>query len=241
MTLTAHIQQVVPQWHSVAPAYPLNPLDTWIFFGRLPALAHLDVTNMGMDNLQQGTEMNGRPSPTVELYAFLQQIVLPAHLQSIVRIQKTSTGKPYLPSTNQHISISHTAVAYALAIAPMPCGIDIEAIAPAKITPSLIKYCCTPQEVAYLENCNEKYAFFTLWTAKEAVMKIMGVWPGSTPASIEVLPRKNHTPLQGPFVYHCTHHQHALSLALQSRSPSIIHFVQMDLPTKKLKGLEKRY
>lgn len=75
------------------------------------------------------------------------------------------SGKPYFPSGEHFLSVSHTGPFFAAAFAPFPIGLDAEK---GDLRPServLEKY-FDPEE--------KKEAFARVWTAKEAVSKIGG-------------------------------------------------------------------
>lgn len=94
-------------------------------------------------------------------------------------------GKPYFEDAAWlQYNLSHTDACVVLAHGTVPCGIDIEKIrkAPARVAERFF----TPAE---RENpdCSDR-RFFTLWTAKEAVLKQIGTGLAISPEQIEILP-----------------------------------------------------
>jgi len=83
-------------------------------------------------------------------------------------------GKPSLREyPDIHFSISHCQEAVGCLLADHPCGLDIERIRKAK--EDLVRYTMSPGEVdaIYASACPD-IAFTSLWTQKEAVLKLAG-------------------------------------------------------------------
>jgi 4'-phosphopantetheinyl transferase len=80
-------------------------------------------------------------------------------------------GKPSLPGdTALHFNVSHSAGLLALAFAPMPVGVDPDAL-------EIAERFFSPAEIELLKACpeqNRTEAFFTCWTRKEAYIKARG-------------------------------------------------------------------
>ena len=86
---------------------------------------------------------------------------------------KDERGKPYIPGTNLHVSISHSKAGIACVIAEFPVGIDIEEVSRMKLM--LARKICTPAELAQFDETECKQDFLCrLWTLKEANYKICG-------------------------------------------------------------------
>ena len=81
-------------------------------------------------------------------------------------------GKPFFVGVPEvHFSISHTNGLWVCAFAARPVGLDAQARRPVHTEP-LIRRCFHAREQAYLERCPD--AFFALWAAKEACVKLTG-------------------------------------------------------------------
>lgn len=83
-------------------------------------------------------------------------------------------GKPYLPGHPEvHFSISHCKEAAGCLVADRPCGLDIERIRKAK--DDLVRHTMNPEEAeSIFASPFPDIAFTSLWTQKEAVLKLKG-------------------------------------------------------------------
>jgi 4'-phosphopantetheinyl transferase len=95
-------------------------------------------------------------------------------------------GKPYLTSGKSYFNISHSGEYVVLAIADTEVGVDIEFIKPYSM--SVAHRCFTPAEIDWMVQKGNDEAFYTLWTAKESVMKAFGMGFSMVPSSFSVLP-----------------------------------------------------
>ena len=111
-----------------------------------------------------------------------------------LEFSRTEKGKPYLVNGNWHFNISHSGNFVACAIAKNPIGIDIEELRSVK--ESLCKKVCTEEELSFVYSDGEfsSRQFLQLWTAKEAVLKQIG---------IGISPDLSHFPVwkEGSFSY----------------------------------------
>ena len=89
-------------------------------------------------------------------------------------LAKGGRGAP-LPSGGVYWSLSHTLDFVAAVTAPRPVGIDIEKIK--SFTPALRERVAEPQEWELSESVDEML-FCRYWTAKEAVLKAIGIGLG---------------------------------------------------------------
>ena len=72
-----------------------------------------------------------------------------------------------------HFSLSHCNQALGCYISTAPCGLDIEALRPAK--EHLVRYCLNDEECRQVfSSPNPDATFISLWTRKEAVFKLQG-------------------------------------------------------------------
>lgn len=95
-----------------------------------------------------------------------------------IEFARTAQGKPYLPGSNIHFSLSHSGPWALLAIAPTPLiGVDIEANRRARDLLSIAQHYYHPEESAQLNSLNAEQQddyFYRLWTLKEAFFKAIG-------------------------------------------------------------------
>ena len=87
------------------------------------------------------------------------------------RLAKDSGGVP-LPANGLNWSVTHKPSLVAGVAGPEPLGIDIEPVRPR--SPNLFSKIAGPQEWA-LGNEDEWHLFYRFWTAKEAVLKALGI------------------------------------------------------------------
>jgi 4'-phosphopantetheinyl transferase len=86
-------------------------------------------------------------------------------------LEKDEKGVP-LPSNNHYWSIAHKKTMVAAVVATRPVGIDIEVLKPCN--PSLYRHIANDKEWALAPEIGHRY-FFRFWTAKEAVLKAVGI------------------------------------------------------------------
>ena len=91
-------------------------------------------------------------------------------LKRDIKIEYEESGKPYIKDSDFSISISHSKDMALVAINENAVGADIEVIRP--FNKKLINTYFTPDEIAFIDS-DEK--FFTVWTVKEAYLKLTGV------------------------------------------------------------------
>jgi len=87
-----------------------------------------------------------------------------------------------MPPADLDFNLSHTRGLVGVAVAPRAAvGIDVEQVAPDRVTASLEKTVFAPEELDALSPMRrdeEVEAFFTLWTLKEAYLKVRGFGMG---------------------------------------------------------------
>ncbi len=86
-----------------------------------------------------------------------------------IEIKYKPSGKPYIEGDEQYISISHSKDFVLVGINDTPIGVDTEVIRP--FNEKLIKTYFTDEEAEFIDR-DEK--FFTVWTVKEAFLKLTG-------------------------------------------------------------------
>lgn len=91
-------------------------------------------------------------------------------LNKEIEIEYKKSGKPYIKDSSYGISISHSRDMALVAIHETLVGADIEVIRP--FDKRMIKTYFTPEEIAFIDSAEK---FFTVWTVKEAYLKLTGV------------------------------------------------------------------
>lgn len=82
-------------------------------------------------------------------------------------------GKPSLAHhPDVHFNLSHCRCAVACAVADRAVGIDIERIG--RYNHNVAAYCMSPEELRWIEAEDTELRFTTLWTKKEALVKLLG-------------------------------------------------------------------
>lgn len=96
-----------------------------------------------------------------------------------VTFLRTDKGKPYLPGSNIHFSLSHSGHWALLAVANTGLiGVDIEAIKTTRNLNAIAEHYYHPQEFAHLQALKgdaQRDYFYRLWTLKEAFFKATGI------------------------------------------------------------------
>ena len=95
-----------------------------------------------------------------------------------VEFLRTDKGKPYLPHSNIHFSLSHSGHWALLAVSEMELiGVDIEEVNTARDLSNIAESYYHPQEFAVMQllpgEAQTDY-FYRLWTLKEAFLKAIG-------------------------------------------------------------------
>lgn len=90
-------------------------------------------------------------------------------LKKDIKIECTDSGKPYIKDSSYGISISHSKDMALVAINENAVGADIEVVRP--FNEKLIKRYFSKEEIAFIDSPEK---FFTIWTVKEAYLKLTG-------------------------------------------------------------------
>ena len=126
----------------------------------------------------------------------LAETLLQEHYGIRDSLERITSGQPFFPHCDVHVSISHCDQLVACALSREPVGIDIERIRPINL--KMCRHVCREEEKAYLlsgkeyeeEVCEDPeilQRFFEIWTAKEAYFKKCGT--GITDLrSVNILP-----------------------------------------------------
>ena len=91
-------------------------------------------------------------------------------LNKDIKIEYEKSGKPYIFDSSYGISISHSKDMALVAINEDLVGADIEVVRP--FNEKLIKTYFSPEEISFIDSPEK---FFTVWTVKEAYLKLTGV------------------------------------------------------------------
>jgi 4'-phosphopantetheinyl transferase len=103
-------------------------------------------------------------------------------------------GRPLLPGTGLHASVSHSADVVAVALTSCgPVGVDVEAVRPIDFA-AIAESVCTPAERI---NVRAEADFFTIWTRKEAVLKATGEGLSRPMSDVHVAPPSSAPALLG--------------------------------------------
>lgn len=96
-------------------------------------------------------------------------------------------GKPFLINdSNYFFSVSHSGNCIAFISSNCPIGIDLEQIQ--KCNMLVAKHCFTSQEYKFVEeSIDANEAFYKIWTAKEAYVKMLGVGLSKCFKSFDIL------------------------------------------------------
>ena len=106
---------------------------------------------------------------------------------SQVKLLYESGGKPYLESRAVELSISHSGELWGCALSKEPVGLDIQLIREKGVC-SVAKRFFHPEEYRYLQETGFS-DFFSLWTAKESYVNLLGTGIGGSFSHFSVVER----------------------------------------------------
>ena len=89
-----------------------------------------------------------------------------------MQLLKDEFGKPFLPDSEYHISISHSHEMAAVIASPISCGIDIQF--PVDKIRRLVPRYCSRKEIQATEKKNGFQTMHIIWGAKECIYKAHG-------------------------------------------------------------------
>lgn len=113
---------------------------------------------------------------SLAVFLLLQQALREEYgLKEVPEFAFGLNGKPYLKEHPEiHFNLSHCSRAAMCVVADHPVGCDIETV-PDELDMELCRYCFTEEEVAsILASDTPTLTFTTLWTQKEALLKLTG-------------------------------------------------------------------
>lgn len=119
----------------------------------------------------------GTGSPT-QAHCCLEECVneFMGHRIIYTDLPRNFRGKPYLPDSPLHFSISHTKNAYVLGFSiQQEIGVDMELNVPGNELYLLANYAFSPDELLILGANSDENTFLKIWTLKEAYLKATGI------------------------------------------------------------------
>ena len=136
--------------------------------------------------------------------------------------EKGPYGKPYLKGSSIQFNLTHCRGLAAFAIGKRECGIDAESFE--RKPGAAIRRACSPEEMAYLErSADPDFAFFRLWTLKEAFIKATGQGLSFPLAEAAFSPGEgdNLYFCQGGYLFRqCAAEKHIISLCVREKGLS---------------------
>ncbi|HUR29607.1 MAG TPA: 4'-phosphopantetheinyl transferase superfamily protein [Planctomycetota bacterium] len=106
-----------------------------------------------------------------------------------LRFQLGPHGKPRLAESELHFNLTHTGEIALVAVGERELGLDAEEIRPERLDGPLAQRVMTAEEFSTwtrAPRAEQVRAFFRLWSAKESVMKAVGLGIGLAPQSFAV-------------------------------------------------------
>lgn len=118
-------------------------------------------------------------------YVLLDRAYRMMHGGPLPPVTKTAAGKPYFLRGGPHFSLTHTKTMAFCALSRQPVGVDAETVRP--VRPLVAARTMNPLELAWLEAQEDPdRGFLTLWTAKEAWVKLTGEGLNGRPKQVEL-------------------------------------------------------
>jgi 4'-phosphopantetheinyl transferase len=138
-------------------------------------------------------------------------------IQSDNQLEYGKNGKPRMKDGGVCFNLSHSGNFVVMAVAQNELGVDIELMRP--YPKEVAKRWFTPEESAWLASQESGDAFWTLWTAKESVMKGLGLGLEMAPGSFSVLPIDESKHIIANRTWYLTwhkHHEHTICTAVEN-------------------------
>lgn len=187
----------VTTWHPGGMHLPVSDIASGPTVWSVPILTNADEATRFADTLSPEEINKGlRFHQARHRHRFLQGRVVLRHLlgQALgipphaVRFRLGEHNKPFVAGVSQPLSfsLSYTDDHVLIAIDPhYPIGIDIELVKTDFDFESMMDACFSPREIQHIDNAPAR--FYTLWTRKEAILKLTGKGIGEHLPSFEVL------------------------------------------------------
>lgn len=126
-----------------------------------------------------------------------------------------ASGKPAFSGSPLHFSIAHSGNLAAVLLSDVPCGVDIELIRP-EVSRKLYDGCLAPREKQRAD-----LDFFTFWTRKECIGKLLGCGIDAHPAQTDTLsPEFASLQFHTETVFDISGREYRLSAVLESGIPA---------------------
>ena len=140
---------------------------------------------------------------SLAVFLLLQQALREEYgMREVPEFAYEPNGKPYLKKHPEiHFNLSHCSRAAMCVVADHPVGCDIEAV-PDELDMEFCRYCFSDEEVAaILASYTPTITFTTLWTQKEALLKLTGIGLSdmSQLSTFHLSPFTSHL---SPFTFH---------------------------------------
>lgn len=174
----------VPAFSQPEQGYGLGAQDVHIHFldiRRFTAHHYTDAERIMSSAERERTQKFVRGKESYIASRWLLRAVLARYTNlppEVVEFLRTDKGKPYLPRSDIHFSLSHSGNWALLAVAKVePIGIDIEAVSATRDLIGIAESYYHPHEFAQLQTLADSAQhdyFYRLWTLKEAFFKAIG-------------------------------------------------------------------
>ena len=123
----------------------------------------------------------------------LLRLILSHHcllLPEEIQIHRSSLGKPYVAGDMPHFNLSHTKNLLVIAVAEDEVGVDVEYVDPAfsfQQVAELVLCKAEQQTLACTPPHRQHAKFFEYWTAKEALLKLLGAGLRGDPTTLHMV------------------------------------------------------
>lgn len=108
-----------------------------------------------------------------------------------LQFQYSDKGKPYIPDTAVHFSISHSGDYVCAVFADCETGIDIEVVK--EDNTAIARRFFGNDEFAYMQERDSQSRFYEVWCSKEAYLKLLGTGLLKSLSDIELCVLPDHT------------------------------------------------
>ncbi len=175
---------MIAEWTVVRQPPRLNSAQVHVWFSKVdPETAPDFESHLSAEELDRTKRFLNPDARRAYIWSHGLLRYLIARYQSIrpteVRFAISPSGKPVLPDTNFHFSLSHSGYAALFAfVLDTDAGIDIERIDSTSVDLAAAERVFTTEELHTLkeyDDCERNLAFFRGWTRKEAYAKCRGI------------------------------------------------------------------
>jgi len=181
------------------PSYPgiwvADPSATRLLLTNRYASLLSDEENTRADRFYQRAHAVRFKTAHILLRLLLAQLT--ATDPAVIRFEKGYHQKPTLasPRASAEFNLSYTENRLMIGLDRQPLGVDIEWLSRPLDIDDMVKACFSDKEAAFITARGEGMLrrFFTLWTRKEAILKLTGEGIGAHLTAFEVLDGTCHT------------------------------------------------